>query len=141
MEITCYRDAELRREVRSLPAVTYNLAHILLEHSPTATAFVPIRSMQYLAILDNGEFVFLGAAQKNRIEISWQNFHPQRRSALDAPVEYEAVYYTPKAVDIMMRLQREFHLALQQLAEKDRPHTAASVIKFQGNRKIPRIRN
>lgn len=138
MEITCYRDTELRREARHLPAATYNLAHTLLAHSPSATVFVPIRSMQYLAILDHEEFVFLDSVTKNWIEISWQNFHPQQRHALDEPVAYDAVYYTPKAADIMMRLQREFYLALQQLADKERPQGMASVIKFSGQRKLPR---
>ena len=66
---------------------------------------------------------------------------PQQRNAPDEPVGYEAVNYTLEAANIMFRLQREFHLALQQLAEKDRPQGEASVIKFNGHRKTPRIRS
>jgi len=135
MEITCYRGTELHREARHLPAATYNLAHTLLAHSPSATVFVPIRTMQYLAILDHEEFVFLDSEHKSWIEIAWQNFHPQQRNALDEPVGYEAVYYTSEAADIMLRLQREFYLAMQQLAEKERPYGSARVIKFERKRK------
>lgn len=138
MEIICYRDTELRRETRLLPAPTYNLAHTLLAHSPSEAVFVPIRSMQYLAILDHEEFIFLDSIHKNWIEISWQNFHPQQRSALDEPVKYDAVYYTPEVEDTMLRLQSEFYLALKQLADKERPQGIATVIKFTGQRKNPR---
>lgn len=130
MEITCYRDTELLREPRQLPAATYNLAHTLLTHSPTGNVFVPIRSMQYLAILDNEEFVFIDAERKNLIGIAWQNFRPQARQSLDDPVPYSAVYYHPDASDVMKRLQAEFPQALQQLATKEKPDSPAKVLKL-----------
>ena len=55
MEITCYRNTELQREPRQLPAKVYNTAHLLLEHSKEGVVFVPIRSMQYLAVIDHEE--------------------------------------------------------------------------------------
>ena len=130
MEITCYRDTELQREPRYLPAAVYNTAHLLLEHSKEGVVFVPIRSMQWLAVIDREEIIFLDSENKNWVEISWQNFRPQQRSTLTEPVPYEAVYYKPDAGENMKRLLGEFPPALKALAAKDTPSVAARVIKL-----------
>lgn len=130
MEITCYRDREVAREPCSLPAATYNLAHTLLARSPNGCLFVPIRSMQYLAILDAEEFVFLDGERKCWIDIAWKDFHPQVRTSLDDPVPYRAVYYQPDAAQLMMRLQAELPRALNDLAAKGRLTGSARVLKF-----------
>jgi hypothetical protein len=130
MQITCYRNPESAREHLFLPAATYNLAHALLSHSTSGCLFVPIRSMQYLAILDAEEFVFLDGERKCWIDIAWQDFHPQVRTSLDEPVPYQAVYYQPDAAQLMMRLQAELPRALNELAAKGRLAGSARVIKF-----------
>ena len=130
MEITCYRDQEVGHELRCLPAATYNLAITLLARSPTGNLFVPIRAMQYLAILDAEEFVFLDGERKCWIEIAWRNFRPQARTSPDQPVAYDAVYYGHAPAAIMQRLQTEFLRALRALAGKAKPDGAAKVIKF-----------
>lgn len=130
MEITCYRDREMASEPRSLPAATYNLAHTLLGRSPSGCLFVPIRAMQYLAILDAEEFVFLDGERKCWIDIAWQDFRPQVRTSLDEPVPYQAVYYQPDAAQIMARLQAELPRALNNLAAKGRLAGSARVLKF-----------
>ena len=118
------------REPGFLSAATYNLAHTLLSRSASGCLFVPIRAMQYLAILDTEEFVFLDGERKCWIDIAWQNFHPQARTSLDDPVPYQAVYYLPNAAQLMFRLQAEFHHALLELAGKDRIDGTARVLKF-----------
>lgn len=130
MEITCYRDLELAREPRTLPATTYNLAQTLLARSPDGCLFVPIRSMQYLAVLDGEEFVFLDGERKCWIDIAWQHFRPQQRDALTDPVAYQAVYYQPVSAGLMARLQAEFPKALNELAAKGRLDGPARVLKF-----------
>lgn len=131
MEITCYRNTELQREPRQLPAKVYNTAHLLLEHSKEGVVFVPIRSMQYLAVIDHEEIIFLNIEHKNWVEIAWQNFHPQRREALTEPVPYEAVYYNPDAKETMKRLLAEFPPALQALSAKDSHPSEARIIKLE----------
>jgi len=130
MEITCYRDAELSREPGFLPAAIYNIANTLLARSPNNCLFVPIRSMQYLAILDADEFVFLDGERKCWVDIAWQKFRPQDRAALTEVVAYEVVYYQPSAGDLMPRLQAEFHKALNEYAAKGRFDGPAKVLKF-----------
>jgi hypothetical protein len=130
MEITCYREQELACETRHLSAATYNLALTLLARSSTGNLFVPIRSMQYLAILDHEEWVFLDGERKCWIDIAWRHFKPQARASLDDPVEYEAAYYQAAARDLMFRLQGELPRALQYLAKKSRVEGPARVLKF-----------
>ena len=131
MEITLYRDQPIQREAHSLPAATYNLAHALLARSPHGTVFVPIRPMQYLAILDRDEFVFVDSQYKARVQIAWQQFRPQVRTGLDDPVPYEALAYHPDAVRNLPRLLGEFIQALQLLDLKARPEMPAKVLKFE----------
>ncbi|MFZ5503261.1 MAG: hypothetical protein ACOY3V_07030 [Pseudomonadota bacterium] len=130
MEITCYRDHELARESLFLPAAAYNLAYALLSRSTTDCLFVPIRAMQYLAILDAEEFVFLDGERKCWVDIAWQNFRPRQRAALTDPVAYEAVYYQVSAAGLMPRLLAEFPRALGELAAKGRFDGPARVLKF-----------
>ncbi|MEN6587718.1 MAG: hypothetical protein ABFE02_16890 [Sulfuricella sp.] len=130
MEITCYRDPESAREPRFLPAATYNLAHTLLSRSPSGCLFIPIRAMQYLAVLDAEELVFIDGERKCWIDIAWQDFRPQRRASLDEPVPYQAVYYRADAEQLMTRLQAELPRALKDLAAKARFDGSARVLKF-----------
>lgn len=130
MEITCYRDHEVSSDLLSLPASAYNLAHTLLSRCASGSLFVPIRSMQYLAILDAEEFIFLDGERKCWVDIAWRDFRPQARSALDEPVPYRAVYYRGDAALLMHRLQAEFPRALQDLARKDRIDGSSKVLKF-----------
>jgi len=133
MEITCYRDDEVARDSRYLPSTTYNLAVTLLAGCPTGHLFVPIRSMQYMAIVDSEEFVFLDIQRKCWIDIAWLNFRSGARTALDQPVEYEAVYYRDDLAVIMSRLQTEFPRALEAIAHKTRGEgqLPARVLKFR----------
>jgi hypothetical protein len=130
VEISCYRDQEVKRELRQLPAASYNLALTLLARSTTGTLFIPIRSMQYLAIMDAEELIFLDGERKCWIDIAWRKFHPQSRTSIDEPVAYEAVYYTENTEKLMSRLQAELPRALQELAKKSTIDGPARVLKF-----------
>jgi hypothetical protein len=133
-EETFYRPPELARTARSLPAETYNLAHLQLAQAPGDSVFVPIRSMQYLAVMDAEEIIFVHREGRREIEIAWQHFHPGRRQSLDEPVPYEFVSYHPHAAATMLRLQGEFPRALRELAAKQLPPGAARVIKLDRGR-------
>lgn len=131
MKMSLYRGDEILREPRFLPAITYNLAHTLLAHS-NGSVFVPIRTMQYLAIVDQDEIVFVDREASGLIQLAWQNFRPQSRTSLDERVPYEVVYYSPDAQKIMVRLQAEFPRALQQLSERNRPAREGVVLDMRG---------
>ncbi len=137
MEITCYRNPEIASAPRLLPGAVYNQAHALLARSATGSVFVPLRAMQYMAILDAEEFVFLDGNNKCWIDIAWRHFRPQQRGSLDDPVAYEAVYYRAHAADLMPRLQAELPRALAGLAAKERFSGEARVLKFPAPQHSP----
>jgi hypothetical protein len=131
---TFFRSRELKRESRMLPAETYNLAKILRFHSGEANLFVPIRSLLYLAVVDDDEIVFLdGTVSHNNVLLAWQRFRPQERKGLSEPLPYETVYYADEVLGIMPRLQGEFHKALQQIEETSRTGESAEIIPLHGH--------
>lgn len=134
MEITVYRDQPFLREARRLPAETYNLARVLQARSPSGAAFVPIRSMQVLAIVDRDEILFLDSQYKSWVMLAWQAFRPDERTALDEPVAYRLACYEESGIEAMKRLPREFHQALVALAGKERIDGPARVLKFEARR-------
>lgn len=130
MEISCYRDPELAREPRFLSAPIYNLAAILLADSSDDCLFVPIRSMQYLAIIDAEEIIFIDGERKCWVDIAWRHFHPQARSSLEDPVSYVACFYRPGSAQKMSRLQAEFSRSLREFSARNSINGNAHVIKF-----------
>lgn len=139
MELTLYREEPILREARHLPAATYNLAHLLLAHSMQSggkpCVFVPIRSMQYLAIIDQDEIVFVDRELPGLVQLAWQAFHRQDRNALDERIQFEAAYYTQESLGIISRLMSEFPKAMQAQAEKESSHPPAIVLSFPDRRK------
>lgn len=128
-----YRGEPVSREPRHLPAATYNLARVLLARAG-GCLFVPIRPMQYLAVLDREEFIFVDRDAGRWIEIAWQGFRPQQRASLEERIAYEAVYYRPSGPHTMRRLQMEFLLALQALDAKQKSAhspSASAVVDFR----------
>jgi hypothetical protein len=130
IEETFYRRDELAREPRHLGAATYNLAHALLGRARHGCLFVPIRPMQFLAVLDREEIIFVDREGGRFIEIAWQSFRSQDRAALADPVPYEAVYYSPQAAALMARLHGEFLKALHLLESRTAIDSPARVIKL-----------
>ena len=130
MEERFYREPEIARLPAFLPAAIYNLAHTLLARAGNCL-FVPIRSMQYMAVLDAEEFIFVDSQNKAWVELAWQHFQPQARTALVERVPFELVHYLPQAADTMKRLPGEFHQALQLLAGRNRSDTSATILTLQ----------
>jgi hypothetical protein len=128
---TFYRGEELQRACRTMPARTYNLTRILLSRQAEPAVFVPIRSMQYLAVVETAEFNFVHSEARRRIEISWQHFRPWERTGLDDPVAYEAVYFSPGAGATMLRLQGEFARALELMVSRYVPAGGSAVIELK----------
>lgn len=131
MEESFYHEEEIGQESRTLPAATYNLAHTLLAQCGKSCLFVPIRSLQYLAVVDHEEIVFVDREGARMIELAWRRFNPKGRASLEDPVPYELVYYQNKGRETMKRLPVEFQQALLQLAEKRTFSGPAKVLKLR----------
>lgn len=132
MELTLYREDPILRETRHLPGDVYNLARLLLARSGKPCVFVSIRSMQYLAVIDAEEIVFVDREQPSQVQLAFQNFHSGERNALDERVEFEAAFYTNNSLQVMTRLMSEFPKAMQALAGKERVEEPAVVLPFPG---------
>ncbi len=123
-----YRGDALGSEARTLPAIHYNALRLLLDFSGKPCVFVPIRTMQYMAVIDREEVIFVAAHHKAEIEFAWRYFHPQTRESLTDPVPYTLEYYKPEALENRQRMQGEFFQHVQLLAgrlrQQERPTAA-----------------
>lgn len=130
MDITLHRDQELFSESRHLPAEIYNTAHTLLAQSEADCVFIPIRSMQFLAIIDAEEIVFVPGDFRNIVAIAWTDFRPNQRSALHDPVPYIVRHYRTDGVELMRQLQTDFSQALQTFYAKQVGTRQADILPF-----------
>lgn len=128
MDLSFSRGDELSRQQRTMPAELYNKIHLMFAHLEGEHLFVPIRSMQYLAIVDNEEIVFIDGQGPRRIELAWQAFRPQERDDLRAPVSYECVFYELGAEKAMQRVTSEFFSALAILEKRQGPPKGGSSV-------------
>jgi hypothetical protein len=92
--------------------------------------------MQYLAIIDNEEIVFVDGLIPRTIEFSWQSFRPQARENLLDSVNYECVIYELKANQTMQRLAGEFFTALEIIESRESsPQLDSTVTPFDRDHK------
>ena len=127
MDISFERASEIGRELRTLPAEHYRVIHLLFTRKEGDSLFVPIRTMQYLGIIDRDEIIFIDGLGPRVIKLSWCDFQPSEREDLRAPVTYTCVYYDEKGREIMNRLQNEFFKALE-LMEQRQPGTDGATV-------------
>ena len=108
---------------------TYNLAHILLKRSQSDHLFIPIRSLQYLAIIENNAFWFVDSlAYATRgndggrlIRISWHPLmHASQRESLIENMDCRVIFYGNDMQDIQNRLNVEFYQAMQLVDKRHR---------------------
>lgn len=124
---TFFRPAELARERSHIPAVLYNRCRLLLNRCDRRHLFVPIRAMQFQAVVDRREIIFIDhqggyAVQDGEggrlITLAWQFCAEQTRASLDLPVKMELVHYRQDVKNLQRRIMSEFPPALAQLIEK-----------------------
>jgi hypothetical protein len=134
VEETFYRREEIGREARTLPAATYNLARTLLARARNGCLFVPIRSMQILAVLDAEEIIFVDREAGRFIDLAWREFRPQQRRSLEEPVPYQAVFYGAESAGRMTRLQGEFPRAMRELERRQAVPPAGHIVRIEDYR-------
>lgn len=133
---TFFRPDEPRgREASALPADVHNGLQLLLAREPGSCVFLPIRSMQYQAVIDREEVVFVdahgGYAHQDGvggrlIRIAWRP-GAGRRDSLTEPVPCEIIYYFDGLKETQRRLLGETRAALRQVLERQRGPAAAPI--------------
>ncbi|MEJ2059399.1 MAG: hypothetical protein P8Y64_02770 [Gammaproteobacteria bacterium] len=130
---TFRRGTVLERIASTLPADIYNRAHLLLSRCGRNCLFVPIRAIQYMAVIDAEEIIFVDGQGDRSVELAWREFRPQARDALHEPVPFMVEINQIKGYETMKFLQGEFAKALLVLEQRSRATqgaTTASVHKL-----------
>jgi hypothetical protein len=137
-----FRRKETAREQVSLPAPLFNRCLLLLNHASTAQVFVPVRAMQFQAVIDTHEIIFvdsLGYAVENGhggrlIVLAWEFALAGPRDSLTEPVPIEVVYYGSERHETHRRLMSEFPKTLDsyeaRLREGHSENRTATILPF-----------
>jgi hypothetical protein len=140
---TFFRPPELARERVNLPASLCNRCLLLLSRADSRHVFVPVRSMQYQAIIDAAEIIFVDnqgyAVSEGHggrlIVLAWDVALRSSRDSLTAPVPIEIVYYNSSGHEIHRRLMSEFPKALERCEDKQKDArgetVSATVLPFR----------
>jgi hypothetical protein len=124
---TFFRPDEQGRERLAIPAALFNRCRLMLTRYESEHVFVPIRSMQYQAVIDRGEIIFVdnhgGYAVRDGhggrlIVLAWLFSQDVGRNSLNEPVPIDLVSYSVESRAIHRRVMSEFPRALGRLEEK-----------------------
>jgi len=139
---TFFLPAEVERKAWQVPANIYNLYHSLHVRGQLGHVFVPIRSMQFMAVLDKNEIVFVDsqsyAVSKEEggrlILIAWKFPLSHDRAGLTDTMPCEVVFYQQKNNDLQLRLVSEFRQAMELVDQRYRdiamPSQGAKILKL-----------
>jgi len=139
---TFFRPEAVASERLKLPAPLFNRCVLLLKNSPTKNVFVPVRSMQFQAVIDAEEIIFVDnqsyavrAGHGGRlIVIAWKAALHGPRDSLSEPVPIEVVYYANETHETHRRLMGEFPKALDnyemRLRSDTREGRTATILPF-----------
>jgi hypothetical protein len=118
-----FRPDEIACERLTIPAALYNQCRLMLSRCQYEHIFVPVRSMQFQAVIDNDEVIFVdnqayavrdGEGGK-LIRLAWKFRRDQEREGLTAPAPIDLIYYDDHSRDLHTRLVGEFKKALDLL--------------------------
>jgi predicted ATPase len=120
-------DEAVAHEQTRIPAALYNGLQLLLRRSAGSAVFIPIRSMQYQAVVDREEVVFVdshgGYAYQDGeggrlIRIAWRP--AVGRESLSNPVDCRIIYYFRELRETQTRLLGEIQPVIKQMLERQR---------------------
>ena len=125
---TFFRPEELAVERLTIPAALYNLCRLVLGRCDNDNAFIPIRSMQFQAVIGHGEVIFVDsqdyAVQDGKggklVCLAWVFRHELGRDNLTEPAPIQLAYFREDARELHNRLVGEFAQALEQFAARQR---------------------
>jgi len=140
---TFFRPEEVAREQVNIRADLFNRCRLALNRSNTDCAFIPVRSMQFQAVISRDEIIYVDN-QAYRVQddqggrlivMAWDLTAADQRESITDPVPIEIIYFHENLRDIQRRLIGEFPAALSRHEEKEHSHEdrsqAAEVIPLR----------
>jgi hypothetical protein len=121
-------DAFFCQKTRLLSKV-YNLAHLLLRRSQSKHVFIPIRSLQYLAVIERNSIWFVdsqayavrGDEGGRLIRVSWHPLiHANQRVGLTENMDCHVIFYGGDMGQIQTRLNGEFYQSMVLVDQRHR---------------------
>ena len=140
---TFFRPDQLAVERLTIPATLYNACRLTLSRCRNVHAFVPVRSMQIMAVIGREEVIFVDsqdyAVQDGEggklICLAWEFRHQKGRDNLTEPAPIELLYYREDARQLHNRLVGEFaqtlDLMLERLRDEDCAPRISKVVPFR----------
>lgn len=121
-----FRPDSLACERLTIPAALYNRCRLALARCPNEHVFVPIRSMQIMAVIDLEEIIFVDSqayavqdGQGGRLICLAWIFRPEAgRSDLTEPAPIELLYFRKDARELHSRLVGEFMQSLELMEDR-----------------------
>ena len=124
--VTLFRPDLIDCKQSTLPAEIYNRIRLLFNRTELECQFVPIRSMQYQAVITEDEVIFVDSqgyavhdGEGGRmIVVAWRFARGQKRDSLSEPVKMDIITYHHDTGELERRLVGEFNQAMKQLLDR-----------------------
>ncbi|MET0081211.1 MAG: hypothetical protein ABW119_22380 [Candidatus Thiodiazotropha lotti] len=132
-----FRPDELACERLTIPAPLYNQCRLMLSRCQYEHVFIPVRTMQIQAVLDEVEVIFIDnqayAVKDGQggklIRLAWKFRRDLDRDNLTEPAPIDMIYYDEKARELHNRLIGEFKKAMDLLEERAKEHGCEPKVK------------
>ncbi|MCG7866811.1 MAG: hypothetical protein N0E37_08840 [Candidatus Thiodiazotropha taylori] len=132
-----FRPDELACERLTIPAPLYNQCRLMLSRCQYEHVFIPVRTMQIQAVLDEEEVIFIDnqayAVKDGQggklIRLAWKFRRDLDRDNLAEPAPIDMIYYDEKARELHNRLIGEFKKAMDLLEERAKEHGCEPKVK------------
>ncbi|MGB0721719.1 MAG: hypothetical protein ACPGU7_04910 [Gammaproteobacteria bacterium] len=132
-----FRPPEVKREASSIHAGLFNRCRLLLGRSERDCVFVPIRSMQFLAVVSDDEVIFVDSQAYGvrdgeggrMILLAWCIPGQAKRDALNEPVPIDVVHYAQGQGETQRRLMGDFLAAMDLMVERQQGRAPAETAR------------
>jgi hypothetical protein len=132
---TFFRPEVCSRQESALPADLYNALQLSLKGQASGCVFVPLRALQYQAVVEREEVIFVdnhggyayqdGQQAGRLIRIAWDLTQGVIRASLSDPVPYQVLFYAAGLKETQWRLIGEMRAALQRMKGRDQSQPPA----------------
>jgi hypothetical protein len=121
-----FRPDEIACERLTIPSTLYNQCRLMLSRCQYEHVFIPVRTMQIQAVIDEDEVIFVDnqayAVRDGKggklIRLAWKFRRDLERESLTDPAAIDLIYYDDRARELHTRLIGEFKKALDIMEDR-----------------------